>query len=152
MPKQESTPGYDLLTLTKSQWRHLKVIERDHGIPWFVQIRDLVKKDMKGKGEITELVERLERLLVRLEKGELVAAPEKEPSFDEEEPIKPSDIKRVDPNVLADGTHASDLKGGVMAELRQALGLPPIEEARKAKVRSLPRPLMQILDAPDPQS
>lgn len=151
MPKQENAPGYELLTLTKSQWRHLKQIERDHGIPWFVQLRNLVKADMKGKGEITALVVRLEKLLVRLEKGKLVAEPEEEPEFDEEESIKPSEIKR-DPNILADGTHAGDLKGGVMAELRQALGLPPIEDSRKAKIQTLPLPLMEILDASDPPS
>lgn len=150
MPKQEDAPGYDLLTLTKAQWQHLKRIERDHGIPWFVQIRNLVKADMEGSNK--HLVTRLEKLLVRLEKGKFVAESEKEPEFDEEESIKPSEIKLVDPNILADGTHAGDLKGGMMAELRQALGLPPIEEARKAKLRRVQPSLMQILDAPDSPS
>ena len=167
MPAND-TPGYDFLTLTKPQWRHLRRIERDHGIPWSAQIRKLVKDDMDGKGipssgkipkasfvekRVMDAVERIELIFAKLEAGKirLPAIPQSgdfEAVFDEDEQLKPSDLEKVviDPNLLSDGSTTGDIKGDLMTELRAKMNLPPLE--RKAKPIIQFGSHIQVIDAP----
>jgi len=166
----DNTPGYDFLTLTKSQWRHLRRIERDHGIPWSAQIRKLVKDDMDGKGipssgkvprasftekRVFEAVKRIEAIFLKLETGKirLPAAPQSgdfSGAFEESEQVKPSELKEViiDPNLLSDGSTTGGVKNDLMTELRAKLGLPPLERKAKANIQFGSH--IQIVDAPSP--
>lgn len=168
----DDTPGYDFLTLTKSQWRHLRRIERDHGIPWSAQIRKLVKDDMDGKGipssgkvpkttlteeRVINAVKRIEAIFLKLETGKirLPAAPQSgdfTAVFDEEPMLKPSELEevKIDPNLLSDGSTTGAIKTDLMTELRVKLKLPPLE--RKAKPDIQFGSHIQVVDAPPPSS
>lgn len=168
MPNDEA-PGYDFLTLTKSQWRHLRRVERDHGIPWSVQIRNLVKADMDGKGipssgkmpsvtitekRISEAVGRIEAIFNKLQKFKFAPANAQAGNFsavfDEDESVKPSELEGViiDPNLLSDGSTTGEIRQTFVQELRAKLGLPPLGEKRKAAIQFGSH--VKIVDAPPP--
>ena len=151
--------GYEFLKLTKPQWKHLMRIQRRHGIPWHVYIKDLIKADMEGRliavkkkkskevavADVKKLYEKMEEVLSRLSEKQipvyLPQAPPPPPTFEgilrgeivEENAFKPSKMKKVDPNRLSDGSSLGDIRTDFMTELRGALGLPPIEEERTKK-------------------
>ena len=187
-------PGFDFITLTKAQWTHLKLIERDHGIPWYIYIRDLIKADMEGRllhpaarerrkklrpdkevKRLEVLVDKIERLLMNpreMIKSWVPTPPASgdfsgiiegksaslvKPSDLATEPFAPVDPNRAfsfesdekkDPNILADGTHVSQISSGLMDELRDKLGLPPLERKKKAPIQFPSH--VQVVDAPPP--
>jgi len=187
-------PGFDFITLTKAQWTHLKLIERDHGIPWYIYIRDLIKADMEGRllhpaarerrkklrpdkevKRLEVLVTKIERLLLNPQKmiSSWIPTPPASGDFSgiiegkEASLVKPSDLamepftpvdpdraflfddeEDKDPNVLADGTHVSEVSSGLMDELREKLGLPPLERKRKANIKFPTH--VQVVNAPPP--
>lgn len=163
----KDAPGFDFITLTKSQWRWLKTIERDHGIPWYIYISSLIKADMEGrlvskpkrkkpitKGRLEEILEKIDVLLNR--PAPRYIAPPKEGQanfdavFDEEVQVKPSRFVEttVDPNKLANGASARDLRSTFMDELHEVLGLEPLEQKRKAMIEFGSH--IQVTGAPDP--
>lgn len=135
-------------------------IQRRHGIPWHVYIKDLIKADMEGRliaikkrkskevavADVKKLYEKMEEVLSRLSEREIPmylpqSAPPPPPTFEgilrgeivEEKAFTPSQMKKVDPNKLVGGGTVGDVRVDFMKELRMALGLPPIEEERAKK-------------------
>lgn len=146
-----SEPGFDFIRLTKPQWRYLKDVEKKHGIPWHIYIRDLIKLDMEGgnKGAPTVLSIDLENVIGKLESflqnpGEFVPSwqPEKPKpgsadfsSILEEDHIKPSAVKNavevLPPEPSFQPGELFGQKVSLMVELRQVLGLPELDSKRK---------------------
>lgn len=160
--KPADTSGFDFLKLSKAQWAHLKLIEREHGIPWYIYIRDLIKADMEGrllspnvrerrkklKADITP--DRLENVLKKIEEifnrpQQVVytapGAPQPPPNIDSDTPlVKPSEgavkFKYTNPSELADGSSVSSHKDELMAELRTRIGVPKVDKAVKIEFPS----------------
>lgn len=152
MKQKKAIGGFDFLKLTKSQWVHLRKIEREHGIPWHIYIRDLIKADMEGrllspdvrerrvklKADITparleKTLAKIEEILKRPQQVIYASAPQMPgapppPNIDSETSlIKPSDVAAVkykDPNELADGTRVGSLRESLLAEVRAKIGAP----------------------------
>ena len=150
---KKSVGGFDFLKLTKSQWAHLKLIEREHGIPWHIYIRDLIKADMEGRLISPDVRERrkklkpditpdsLKKTLARIEgilnrpqqvvyaQGPPIpGAPPPPPNIDSSTPnIKPSDAASMDyknPNELSDGSTVASHRESFMAELKARINAP----------------------------
>jgi hypothetical protein len=173
----DENPGFDFITLTKAQWAHLKLIERDHGIPWYIYFRDLVKRDMEGKllypavrerrkklkpdvstervevllNKVEELLKRPQQMVVQ---GPQMPAPH---SGDfsgviEADNIKPSDIVdtvvEYNPQKLSDGSNVADIRTSIIDELREKFNLPPLERSRKAPIQFPGH--VKVVDAPNP--
>jgi len=164
MPTQN--PGFDFITLTKAQWAHLKLIEREHGIPWYIYIRDLIKADMEGRllhpgvrerrvklkpsyepKKLELLIEKMEKLLTQ--PRQMISwipppPPPKSGNFsgiiegEAARLVRPSQVDediRYDPNLLSDGSSTTEHRKDLIDELREKIGLPPLERKKSAAIQ-----------------
>jgi len=160
-----SEPGFDFIRLTKPQWRYLKEVEKKHGIPWHIYIRDLIKLDMEGgnKGGSTVLSIDLENIIGRLESF-LERPKDFVPSWQPEKPkpgsadfsgildedlVKPSALKKtvVLPPPHSPTGEVIGQRVSLMVELRQVLGLPELDTKRKLMMS---RPIVTGMLSPPP--
>jgi len=152
-------PGFDFIRLTRSQWKHLLRIQRDHGILWHQYIKILIQQDMDNSSKpktpmadkepitpekVDRLINKIEELLSRPMTAMPTWMPKGNSKFEDilrgevvtEPSFKPSKMSKakVNPNVLSDGTsvQSPEFRKAFLHELKEALGI-PLEDNNKNK-------------------